>query len=121
MHPYPYMKKRMHNKRKSILKEIDGRYSEFNSGGSPSKSEKISSYKQAAIKIAYMLDKYEKASPAQLRKMGTGHKTQNILSMNVYGWFDKIERGIYKLNTEGKKSYRKYDKLITIFEKQCSE
>ncbi len=111
----------MHKKKKSILKEIDGRYAELNTAGSPSNSERISAYKQAAIKIAYLLDKLKKASPSDLKKMGTGPKTQSIIASNVYGWFERIKRGLYRLNKTGQKSYQKYNYLIAIFNKDSKK
>lgn len=108
----------MHKKKQSILQEINGRYAELNTGGSPSKAERVSSYKQAAVKIAYLLEKLKKSSPSELRKMGAGPKTQTILSSNIYGWFERIERGLYKLNKAGKQGYKNYKELIAIFKKE---
>ena len=42
--------------------------------------------------------KYGQLSPAQIKKLGTGAKTPNILRDNHYGWFSKVSRGVYALN-----------------------
>jgi len=51
-------------------------------------------------------------SPKQLRALGTGVKTQSILSYNVYGWFDRVKRGTYSLNQAGVLALKKYKEVI---------
>jgi len=111
-HPKEYIKRRQHKKRIAIIKEIEGRYAEFNLGGSPVKHERISAYKQETLRIAYMLKHKGLLSPKQLRALGTGVKTQSILSYNVYGWFDRVKRGTYSLNQAGVLALKKYKEVI---------
>ncbi|MBN1797353.1 MAG: hypothetical protein JW822_02170 [Spirochaetales bacterium] len=111
-HPKEYIKKRQHKKRIAIIKEIEGRYAEFNLGGSPVKHERISAYKQETIRIACLLKDRGMLSPKKLRGLGTSMKTQSILSNNVYGWFDRVERGTYILNKAGSLALKKYSHVI---------
>jgi len=111
-HPKEYIKRRQHEKRIAIIKEIEGRYAEFNLGGSPVKHERISAYKQESIRIAYMLKNKGLLTPKELRVLGTGVKTQSILSYNVYGWFDRVKRGTYALNEAGGLALKKYKEVI---------
>jgi hypothetical protein len=111
-HPTRYRHARQHKKMFAIIKEIQGRYAEFNLGGSPVKNERITAYKQEAIRIADILNNNGPLSPAALRSMGTGVKTQGILSGNVYGWFERVERGVYRLNEEGRTALTRYDDVI---------
>ncbi len=111
-HPSRYEHARQHKKKFAIIKEIQGRYGEFTPGGSPVKRELITAYKQEAIRIALILRQKGPQSPAALRSLGTGIKTQSILSANVYGWFDKIKRGMYGLNREGKNALKNYTQVI---------
>ena len=39
--------------------------------------------------------------PAELRAMGTGPRTLATLRDNVYGWFERVDRGIYRLTSTG--------------------
>jgi hypothetical protein len=111
-HPTRYRHARQHKKMFAIIKEIQGRYAEFNLGGSPVKNELITAYKQEAIRIADILAKNGPLSPSALRSMGTGVKTQGILSQNVYGWFDRVERGVYGINHEGRTALTRYRDVI---------
>ncbi|HHV59091.1 MAG TPA: hypothetical protein GXX49_02100 [Clostridiaceae bacterium] len=88
-------------KRKTLLKEFDQRYGDYNTGGSKGK-KLATSYREKAIHIACCLQKYGPMSPKRLRELGTcSKKTTDILYRNYYGWFSKVARGIYELNEKG--------------------
>lgn len=108
LHPGEYSHKKANKKRKAIIREIDGRYAELNIAGSPSTVEKLNSYRQSALYIAHSLKTHGPRSPKELREIGTGTKTQRILSDNVYGWFDRVSRGVYAVNDSGVQSLDRY-------------
>ena len=109
-HPQPFQPRRRRRKQSAILREIDGRYGEFHRGGIPSSKERITAYKQEAIKIGFLLRDSGPQSPRSLReKGGRPDKTQSILSKNVYGWFDRTARGIYALNPAGEEALSRYE------------
>ncbi|MFH1005978.1 MAG: DUF2161 family putative PD-(D/E)XK-type phosphodiesterase [Candidatus Latescibacterota bacterium] len=114
-HPDPPKRRKDRRKRKSLIREMDGLYKDHNLGGIPSTQERITAYKQNAIQIATYLDRLGQASPAQLRKLGTGGKTQSILSKNHYGWFEKVDRGIYALDPNGRASLAKHAEIVRHF------
>ncbi len=115
LHPSPYIPRQQHKKRQAILREIDGRYAEFNIGGEAVAKEKITAYKQEALRIAHELSINGPSSPAQLRGLGISEKAQIILSKNVYGWFERQQRGIYQLHAAGKKALSHYEYVIHSF------
>ncbi len=102
-HPVNYTPRKAGKRMTSIIREIDGRYSEFNKAGSTVNDLRVSAYKQQALVAAYLLKNKESLSPSQIRKSGGGSKTQQILSGNVYGWFDKVSRGFTALILQGEK------------------
>ena len=55
----------------------------------------MTAYKESCIHIACCLSQFGPLSPKSLRQLGTGQKTQSILSKDYYDWFDRIERGTY--------------------------
>jgi hypothetical protein len=111
LHPYPFRERSAPAKRRAIIREIDGRYGEFDLAGQPVTTERITAYKQAAIRIAALLESHAPASPGELRKLGTGEKTQAILSANLYGWFERPRRGQYLLSEAGRAALRRYAEL----------
>ena len=115
LHPFPFTYRRACRKKRAVVREINGRYAEFNKGGEPVAAEKITAYKQEALRIAHYLQQNGPASPAQLRQSGTSDKTQSILSRNVYGWFVRERRGIYRLHPDGRLALAHYAGTLKDF------
>jgi hypothetical protein len=46
-----------------------------------------------------------------LRGLGTGDKTTSILSANHYGWFQRIEKGVYELTDQGNVDSRSFKQI----------
>jgi hypothetical protein len=123
LHPKPYEKRMRPGKHNSILREVNGRYGEFNKGGIPTTEERITAYRQESIRLAVLLKKQGEASPAWLRKLSARpDKVQPILSQNLYGWFDRVKRGVYSLNPVGLTALERYERdfpdLISLFNDQ---
>lgn len=116
LHPQPYKERMARRRRDMIIREIDGRYGEFNQGGSAATDKRISTYKQEAIRIAWFLNSHGPLSPKRLREMGCGAKTQSILAHNHYGWFNRVERGIYELDRSGRKALGQYGEVTALLE-----
>ncbi|MBT3273345.1 MAG: hypothetical protein HN368_09335 [Spirochaetales bacterium] len=110
-HPGAPPVRKQYKKRGVILREIRDRSGEYNIGGI-TRTKLITAYREAAIVIACHLDTSGKLSPAELRAKGTGKRTQSILSKNYYGWFERVDRGIYELHPEGKKALLEYPELV---------
>jgi hypothetical protein len=118
--PTPFDRKksmqRYRERRKSLLKEIEGRTGDRNVGGS-TKTKLMTAYKENCIQIAYLLEREGPQSPKALRKLGTGDKTLSILRNNYYGWFEKVQRGIYAISEKGKEELNAYPEVVTYFVK----
>ena len=112
LHPQPYSERMAPRKRQMIIREIEGRYGEFNTGGSSSSDERITTYKQEAIRIAWHLEKNGVLSPKDLRERGCGDKTQRILSDNFYGWFNRVAKGRYELDRAGRTALGSYPEVV---------
>lgn len=101
-------------KRDALVRELNGRYMNHNIGGSH-KSKIMTAYKESCIHIAYCLERFGPLSPKNLRQMGTGEKTLSILSKNYYGWFVRVERGVYDLSTHGRKELPTFPEITKHF------
>ncbi len=97
--------------RHHIIKEAVSRSGQYNTGGT-NKAKLITAYREQAIHVACCMMKYGNISPSQLRKLGTGVKTQNILYDNHYGWFTRVSKGIYSLNDCAKEFLEGYPELV---------
>jgi hypothetical protein len=116
LHPDEPVKYNRPRSGRMIISEIDGRYAEFNASGEPVKTEKLTAYKQQCIAIANALSKRQSATPAELRAGGMPAKTQQILSQNFYGWFERIDRGVYCLNDRGRAALTGYREVVRTIE-----
>lgn len=107
--PFKFMYKDT-RKRKEIMTEIEGRTIETNTGGVTG-TKIITAYTEKCIHIACMLDMYGEMSAAEVRKKGGADNAYNILTMNVYGWFEKTGRGIFKITEKGRLDLMEYPEL----------
>jgi hypothetical protein len=101
-------------KRERLFAEIKGRNGDHNVGGS-NKTKIMTAYKENCIQIAYLLEINGPSSPKELRQLGTGDKTLSILAKNYYGWYEKIERGIYAISEKGKKGITEFPEIVRYF------
>ncbi|HPR17401.1 MAG TPA: DUF2161 family putative PD-(D/E)XK-type phosphodiesterase [Candidatus Cloacimonadota bacterium] len=106
-HPLEFQRHKLQKRRKALLEEISNRSENLNTGGS-NRRKIMTAYRLNALKIAQKLAELGQTSPKILRENGTGDKTLSILSSNFYGWFCRVERGIYELTSKGKTELQKY-------------
>jgi hypothetical protein len=107
--PYKFSSKDTRT-RKNILREINGRTVDTNTGGVTG-TKIVTAYTEKCIHIACILDMYGELSPKQIRDKGGDKNTQLILANNFYGWFDKVRRGVYAITTSGRKALLEYPEL----------
>lgn len=106
--------------RERIIKEAEGRSFDKNLGGS-TRSKIMTSYREKALYVAYCLERFGDLSCAQLKRLGTDEKkTYSILYENHYGWFNRIEKGIYGLHDLGKSELNQAEDYIEMFEKKLN-
>lgn len=109
-HPLPYDRKKRSGKRRAIIQEIAGRSGEYNKGGITGE-KLITAYRENAIHIACCLEALGPSSPKRLRQLDTGQKTLSILCNNVYGWFERVDKGIYSISARGRLDIKSYPEL----------
>lgn len=97
-------------KRRAIFEEIGGRTDDVNIGGVTGRKI-ATAYTEKCIHIACILDKYGPLSPKQVREAGGDEKCRNILYFNVYGWFERVGRGVYGITLEGRRGLMEYPEL----------
>lgn len=110
-HPSPYRKRRLKHKRLAVLEEMIGRSGNRNQGGS-TRQKLVTAYRESAIHIACCLERYGPLTPRQLRALDTGSKTTSILYKDVYGWFERVDRGLYALSPLGRTALNDYSELV---------
>lgn len=109
---------RNNKKRTRLLKELDGRYKNFNIGGSSPTKKIITSYMLDSIQIAVILKEEGPLSPAKLKEKGSSPNTQSILIKNYKRWFDRVKRGVYTLSPEGEAALSSFPEQTSYYRKK---
>jgi hypothetical protein len=113
LHPVAFERHRRHDERRAVLTEVAARSMDLNRGGSRG-TPLVTAYREAALRVARALAERGPSSPRQLRAAGTGERTLAILSGNVYGWFERVARGLYRLGPRGARALREYGDLAAL-------
>jgi len=92
------------NKRKQsgLLKEFNLRIGDTKKGGSTRSKAGLTAYRQRCIRVAEYLTRHPTAKGAEINKAIDEPQATLFLRNDYYGWFDKVERGIYQLSDKGK-------------------
>lgn len=101
--PGPYHPRKSKARKELLLREFAQRVGDPNQGGSNRRGGIMTAYRQKALRIARYLRDAGPTKAAVAAKAVNEPKTRNILYDNVYGWFDRIDTGIYALSPRGKK------------------
>jgi len=99
-------------KKRKLLKEFEQRVTSLNIGG-VTKTKIITAYREQAIIIAYHLSK-EPLKLKDIKIVTKNNKCSSILQKNYYGWFERVDRGIYGLTTIGQENIAKYDQVLKL-------
>lgn len=100
--PSEYKPRQIKKQTQRLLKEFQERVGDPNSGGTSMKQGIMTAYRQKALAIANYLQENGETKAAVIAKALAEPKTRAILYDNVYGWFERLGKGIYSLSPRGK-------------------
>jgi hypothetical protein len=100
--PSDYTPRKNKRKQTAILKEFSLRQGDTQKGGSTRKKAGLTAYRQRSIRIAEFLLTQENISGAAVNKAIDEPQATQFLRDNYYGWFKKVDRGVYSLAEEGR-------------------
>lgn len=99
--PGPYAPRKSKARTARLRKEFDRRVGDPNDGGA-TRHGLVTGYRQDALRCATYLAEYGPSKGAAVKRdTGVAPATQ-IMADNHYGWFQRVERGIYALTPEGR-------------------
>jgi hypothetical protein len=96
--PVTYAPRPNLKRRSLLLKEFNTRMGDPNVGGSTRKPL-MTAYRQDAVKCMEHLKAHGPSRPRDVKAATKVDRAAAILRDNVYGWFLKVERGIYGVNS----------------------
>jgi hypothetical protein len=123
MHPGPGTgtARKRPKKKLTILREISGRDMDLTPGGLAGGKKRVTAYRQRALRLAAWLSVLGEASPGSLAKLGAPEDTGTVLSRNLYGWFERVKRGIYRLHPAGFEALEEVPELAESYREQLAE
>ncbi|NQV98617.1 MAG: hypothetical protein HQ483_02875 [Rhodospirillales bacterium] len=99
--PAAYSPRKNASKVTRLKKEFETRVGDPNAGGA-TRTKIMTAYRQAAIRCAELLLNSGPMRIRDIRDQARVEKAATLLRNNHYGWFEKIERGVYCLTDQGK-------------------
>ncbi len=114
--PGAYQPRRHKPRRGRLLREFQRRVGDPNVGG-VNKRPVMTAYRQDALRCAHHLRRNGPTKVAAIKAATGVDKTPRILQSDVYGWFERVERGVYTLTPAGEGALNTFaDVLKTLIE-----
>ena len=98
--PVPYQPRKNARKAKRLLGEHARRVGDPTQGGS-TRVPIMTAYRQEALRCAGLLSTNGPMKLALLRATAQAPNAATILRRDAYGWFERVERGIYHITPQG--------------------
>lgn len=111
--PGPYAPRKFKRRRDLLLREFQNRVGDPNTGGQV-KRKIITAYRQDALRIAMYLSDMGTVKPAIARDTLGIPKAASILQADHYGWFERVERGVYGLRPHGVEALETYADVVAL-------
>ncbi len=99
--PGEYKPRRSKHRRERLLGEFMRRVGDPNLGGAEMRKGIMTAYRQRAIAIGRLLRENGPMKASRVAQTLGEPKAGDILYRDVYGWFERESRGVYKLSPRG--------------------
>jgi hypothetical protein len=109
--PMPYRPRLDKRKAGRLLGEHARRVGDPNRGGSTTRVPMMTAYRQEALRCAELLASNGPMKLAALRMAADAPRAATILQQDVYGWFERVERGVYTVSTAGRRGLATFARL----------
>ena len=108
--PAPYKPRKNTRRVGRLLGEHARRVGDPNRGGSSTRVPLMTAYRQEALRCAELLAEKGPMKVAALRAACDAPKAAQILQQDVYGWFERVERGVYAITPKGREGLERFDR-----------
>ncbi|HEY3364562.1 MAG TPA: DUF2161 family putative PD-(D/E)XK-type phosphodiesterase [Symbiobacteriaceae bacterium] len=109
--PGPFVPHRMTKKRSALLKEFAHRSADHNTGGSV-RRPLVTAYREEALRIAAYLRGCDSGKLPDVKAATGSRRAATILRDDVYGWFERVDRGVYRLSPKGAEALAVYADVV---------
>ncbi len=118
-HPEEYIPRRSRKKRAALLREFERRSGDYNTGG-VTRRPVVTAYREEALRLAACLHRTGPARVKALREATGVQGAGRVLQRNVYGWFERVSTGVYRLTPAGEEALRVYADVVAAAEEAGS-
>jgi hypothetical protein len=73
----------------------------------------MTAYRQDALRCAHCLAGNGPMRAAAVRRHTSVASAARILQRNVYGWFERVERGVYRVTPRGRTALDSFSEMLT--------
>ncbi|MBB3108353.1 hypothetical protein FHS18_000381 [Paenibacillus phyllosphaerae] len=94
-----------------LLTEFRERSGDYNTGGS-TKRKLVTAYREKALRIAWALSTHGNLSPRKTAELTEIVRASHFLQKDYYGWFERVDRGVYRLKDAGAKAIVEHADVI---------
>lgn len=110
LHPQTQAPRKSSRAQQLLLREINGRSGDYNTGGSTGRPL-VTAYREEALRVAECIgDKLMR--PRDVAAATGITKAPLILQNNHYDWFERVERGVYRLSAQGSQALIDYADVL---------
>ena len=111
--PVPYRPRHAKSRALRLIDEFSRRVGDANTGGAVGVPV-VTAYRQDALRCARALGVYGPMQTGALRAVSGVPRAASIVQRNVYGWFARLERGVYGLSSEGSRAVSRSAEALPV-------
>ncbi|MCA9413060.1 MAG: hypothetical protein H6751_11930 [Candidatus Omnitrophica bacterium] len=101
--PGEYRPRKSKQRQERLLGEFAKRVGDPNLGGADRRKGIMTAYRQRTLSIASYLQNNGPTKASLIAQALDEPKARDILYQDVYGWFERVSRGVYDLSPRGRK------------------
>ncbi len=105
--PGPYHPRKSTVRKSKLLREFQRRVGDPTQGGSTRKGL-VTAYRQDALRVAAFLSENGPTKGSEVAKATNVPKATSIMSSDHYGWFERVNTGIYMVTPKGHEGLKTY-------------
>lgn len=107
--PTPYAPRKSKPRKERLLREFSRRVGDPNTGGS-TRVTLVTAYRQDALRCAAHLVENGPSRGADVAKATGVERATRMMADDHYGWFERVDRGVYALTPKGRTEAKDIDK-----------
>ncbi len=115
--PGPYRPRQSKARQAMLLGEFQRRVGDHNTGGSTRRGI-VTAYRQDALRCAMHLQETGPSKASTVAEATGVDRARAILYRDVYGWFQRVERGVYDLTPVGAEGLKTYADAVAALASQ---